>query len=92
MDGQATWRGAPISLESFLASGGTLLARCARKGCGAETPLPAAVADRAARASLHRLEDAVRCTCGGRRGSLRPWRGPRPVAADTSARCYLFVV
>jgi hypothetical protein len=87
MAGFATWEGRPISLEEFMSGGGFLAARCTR--CEAITPLTNPDFHRIARASsVARLEDGVRCSCGGRGGSLAMLRdAPEPASRH---RCYLF--
>jgi hypothetical protein len=85
----AGWQECAISLEELMTGGGVLVARCGRPGCDAVTPLAARPLGPAARrASVPRLEAAVRCTCGWRRGTLAmlaalPERPGRQ-------RCYLF--
>jgi hypothetical protein len=85
----ATWQGRPISLEEFMSGGGVLAARCGNPNCDAVTPLTNSNFHEFARmASVVRLEEGVRCSCGWRGGSLTMLA---VVPADgLSNRCYLF--
>jgi hypothetical protein len=84
-----TWRGRPITLGEFLLGGGILFAVCSSPGCGAATEVEPRLVENAWRSSVPRLEDALRCTCGARGGTLVV-AGPgarRPLGAS---RCFLF--
>jgi hypothetical protein len=85
----ATWRGSPISLEEFMAGGGILAAQCGSPRCRTVTPLTnRAFQSAAGTATISRLEEGVRCTCGWRGGSLTKLAQlPERAAKD---RCYLF--
>jgi len=78
-----TWLGQPIGLEDFLA-GARLVATCIT--CSATTEIEPVVAFRA---SPPRLEDAIRCTCGSRRGRLYLATSQAPPIPGAN-RCYLF--
>jgi hypothetical protein len=80
-----TWLGQPIGLQEFLA-GARVIATCT--ACGAIAEVEPVVAFRA---SPIRLADAIRCTCGSRRGRIGlATEVPHP--APDSHRCYLFHV
>jgi hypothetical protein len=59
--------------------------------CGAQAIVGDASAPVFRNASIDRLEEALRCVCGARRGRLtaRPFWGPRP---PTTGGIYLFVI
>lgn len=79
-------------LCDILPAPGTLIARCTSKRCSAVTALEfSAHLYRYVRsASLRRLEEGLRCTCGARQGVLEPW--PTNLALlPGKDRLYLFV-
>ena len=84
---------APVQiLGRLLPAPGTLVARCLSPGCGAVTRLRVSSdLHRHIRfASVERLEESLRCTCGARSGALEPW--PANLALFPSReRLYLFV-
>jgi hypothetical protein len=85
----ATWQGRPISLQEFMAEGGILAAQCGSPSCGTVTALTnRAFQSAAGTATISRLEEGVRCTCGWRGGSLAMLaQSPEVLTKD---RCYLF--
>lgn len=69
-----------------------MVARCSIRACAAVTTLDISPDLYAAlrHASLDRLEDQLRCTCGARRGALEAWTAQRPIRAERE-RLFLFV-
>lgn len=65
----------PQVVGDLLAAPAMVVARCRTRKCGAVTPLPIGpgLYRLLARASVNRLEEQLRCTCGGRRGALETW-------------------
>lgn len=84
-----TWRGRPISLAEFMEGGGALVATCGSPSCRAATVVAHDFVSK--NASLSRLEDAIRCTCGFRGGRFHLWPGDT-TATPEAHRCYLFCV
>jgi|KBSSwiStaDraftv2_1062776.scaffolds.fasta_scaffold10156_13 hypothetical protein len=84
-----TWRNRPITLGEFLAGGGALFAVCSSAACGVASEVEAGVLESAWRASIPRLQDALRCTCGARGGTfIVVGAGQEP--ARPRGRVYLF--
>jgi hypothetical protein len=84
-----TWRGRPITLGEFLLGGGALFAVCSSPACGAATEVEPREVENAWRSSVPRLEEAVRCTCGARGGTLIVvGLGTAPRSGE--GRCFLF--
>ena len=83
----------PKVLGDILPASGVMLARCEAATCGAVTALDidADLHGYLSRASLSRLEDQLRCTCGGRRGRFETWPAELP-APLSRARLYLFLI
>jgi hypothetical protein len=83
----------PRTIDDVLTEPGVILARCEASACGAVTALniDPDLHRHLCRASLSRLEDQLRCTCGGRRGRLEAWPTDLP-APSGRARLYLFLV
>lgn len=65
----------PQVVGDILAAPGVVVARCRSRPCAAVTALDIGpgLYRLLRRASLARLEDQLRCTCGGRRGALAAW-------------------
>ena len=79
-------------LADILPRPGMVMARCVGEACGAVTALEFSegLHRRLRLSSLARLEGALRCSCGARRGTLEPW--PADLAAAPGAgRVFLFV-
>ena len=83
----------PKVLGDILPEPGVMLVRCEAPGCGAVTALDidADLHGYLSRASLNRLEDKLRCTCGGRRGRFETWPADLP-APSSRGRLYLFLI
>ncbi len=83
----------PQSVADILPAPGAMLACCDTPACGAMTVLDidAGLHSYLKTASLNRLQDQLRCVCGGRRGRLEPW--PAGLTAPrTRGRLYLFLI
>lgn len=89
MADSARWRGRLISLAEFLDGGGALVATCGSPSCRAATVVARDFVSKDA--SLSRLEDAIRCTCGFRGGRFHLWPGGA-AAIPEAHRCYLFCI
>jgi len=79
--------------RDLFAGAGVVVARCRARSCGAVTVLDLSPGLRAVlqKASLARLEDALRCTCGARGGVFAASSAELP--ADKSGhRLFLFRV
>lgn len=85
----ATWRGRPMTLAEFMGDGSALIVQCGSTACRSASVVDDRIVAIAARSSVTRLEDGVRCSCGSRRGVLQVWKvESAPPEAD--GRCFLF--
>lgn len=84
-----TWRGRPITLGQFLSGGGTLFAACGSPACGVASEIEPRLVEDAWRSSVQRLEEAIRCACGARGGTLIVVDAGERLNARVG-RCYLF--
>ena len=93
-DGSARAAGAvrAATVADLMAGERALVAACGDPRCGAQAVIagPGAWPPALRLASVARLEEALRCRCGARRGVLtsRPYWGPRP---PMTGGVYLFV-
>jgi hypothetical protein len=83
---------APKVVRDLLGEPGMVVARCRTRACGAVTPLMVGpgLYRLLARASVSRLEEQLRCTCGGRRGALETWPA-NLVLLPSRNRLFLFL-
>jgi hypothetical protein len=81
----------PFAVREIARGDQVLVASCLDPACGAQAIIGEASAPVLRNASIDRLEEALRCVCGARRGRLtaRPFWGPRPAM---TGGIYLFVI
>ena len=93
MEHRSTRPGDPQRVADILPAPGMMLARCDAPACRAVTALDIAppLHSYLKQTSLTRLEDQLRCTCGGRRGRLEAWPAGLPTPAS-QRRLYLFLI
>jgi hypothetical protein len=84
----ATWRKQTISLSEFTEPTGRLAAICGNAHCSGVGLLNESLLGRSLVSSLPRLEEAVRCSCGCRRGRIA--RLPAGFALPNERRVFLF--
>lgn len=90
---RSTRPGDPHRVADILPAPGVMLARCDAPACRAVTALDIdpPLHSYLKLASLSRLEDQLRCTCGGRRGRLEAWPAGL-LAPPSQGRLYLFLI